>query len=447
MTQNFSRKYEYVEATLTSIGGSVKPITSNILEFAYTESIFAPFVCGNIVFQDSDENLIGTLPIQGGEKVYIKVKDPNEEIVEYNFIIWAIKNRTTKDRVQFYNMKVISEEAVKNESVKIGRQLKGNMSNIATNILTNDLNTTKDVFAESSKFNINIIPGRQSPFAILNRIASKGVSGKVNPSSGGNRSGGSQGAEQIKGTAGYFFYENNRGFYFESIDKTCSSGSPYGGRSIRGNYYYDPNQSDKGSTILSFDFDNEIDIMKKLRLGAYSSIVCYYNMSTGKYEEYIWKLSDTFQNMSKLGTQEKLGKYQEQASESPTRVMSMILDHETWYNDEDATEDGEKTEYPDFVKYYLSQSIGRLSILASQKMFIALPGDATLVVGDKINVYLPNTVPGESRKKQPWDEENSGTYLISKVEHTYSSENAQHISKLELIRDSLGIPSGSSNVK
>lgn len=446
MSNTFSRKFEYVEATLTPIDGSPKTITSNILEFSYTESIFAPFVCGNIVFQDSDENLIGTLPIQGGEKVYIKIKDPNEEIVEYNFILWAIKGRTTKDRVQFYNMKVISEEAIKNESVKIAEQLKGNIETIVQTIL-GKLGTEKSIFAERSKFNINFIPARSSPFAVLNRIASKGVSGKVNTTSSGSRSGGQSGAQQIKGTAGYFFYENKNGFYFESIDKTCSSGSPYGGRPVRGDYYYDPNDGNTGKRILSFSFDNEIDIMKKLRLGAYSSIVCYYNMSTGKYEEYVWKLTDTFENMSKLGTQEKLGKYQIQASEQPTRVMSMILDHETWYNGEEPTEDGENAEYPDFAKYYLSQSIGRLSILASQKMFVSVPGDSTLVVGEKINVYLPNTVPGEERKKKSWDEENSGTYLISKVEHTYGSENAQAITKLELIRDSLGIPSGSSNVK
>lgn len=447
MSAQFSRKFEYVEASLTPIDESPKTITSNVLEFTYTESIFAPFVCGNIVFQDSDENLVGTLPIQGGEKVSIKIKDPNDEIVEYNFILWAIKDRTTKDRVQIYNMKVISEEAVTNESVKITRQLKGNIQTIANNVLKNELKTTKEVYAESSKFNINLVPGRSTPFSVLQRIAAKGVSGKVNTTSGGSRSAAEAGAQQIKGTAGYFFYENKNGYFFESIDKTCSSGGVYGGRPIIGDYYYDPNQSDNGKKILSFGFENEIDIMKKMRLGAYSSMVCYYNMSTGKYEEYQWSLTDTFKNMSKLGTQSKLGKYQEQASKKPTRIMSMVLDHETWYNGEEATEDGENTEYPDFVKYYLSQSIGRLSILASQRMTIGVPGDPMLVVGEKINVYLPNTVPGEERKKKSWDEENSGTYLISKVEHTYSSENAQVITKLELIRDSLGIPSGSSNVK
>lgn len=450
MSNVLSRKFEWVDTTLTTVTGQTIPIRENILEFLYNESIFSPFICGNIVFQDSNKNLIASLPIQGGEKIKLKVRDPNEEEVEYNFVVWAITDRTTKNRIQVYNMKVISEEAIKNESVKIGNPLKGNVETIVNSILQ-ELDSEKPRTIERSKFNISLIPGRVSPFSLLSRIAGKSVSEKANFSSSGSRAESTPGAIQVKGTAGYFFYENRNGYFFESIDKTCDSGSSYGGRPNRGDYYYspnnEPNADNQGIKILSFSFDNEINIMKKLRLGGYSSTTCYYDFCTGEYKEQTWSLTDTFKNMAKLGTQEKLGKYQEEASKSPTRIMSMLLDHETWYNGEEPTTDGDNTEYPDYAAYFSAQAIGRQSILSAQKMYISVPGDCLLTIGEKINVYLPNTIPSEDRKNQPWDEENSGTYLISKVEHLYTCSNAQFVSKLELIRDSLGIPKGSSNVK
>lgn len=446
MSNNLSRKFEWTDTVLTTVDGKTIPIRENILEFVYNESIFSPFICGNITFQDSNDNLIASLPIQGGEKIKLKVRDPNEEEIEYNFVVWAITDRTTKDRIQVYNMKVISEEAITNESKKISRALKGNMEEVVNTILS-ELGSEKPRTIERSKYNINYTPNRISPFSVLNRITAKSISSRANFSSKGTRTSNTPDSIQVKGTAGYFFYEGRNGYFCESIDKTCDSGFSYGGRPVLGEYYYDPNLQDKGKRILSFGFDNEINIMKKLRLGGYSSTTCYYNFSTGEYTEQLWSLTDTFKNMAKLGTQEKLGKYQEEKSKEPTRIMSMVIDHETWYNGEEPTTDGENTEYPDFATYYSAQAIGRQSILAAQKMYISVPGDCLLTVGEKITVYLPNTVPGQDRDKNPWDEENSGTYLISKLEHFFNSSNAQLVTKLELIRDSLGIPDRSSNVK
>ena len=38
--------------------------------------------------------------------------------------------------------------------------------------------------------------------------------------------------------------------------------------------------------------------------------------------------------MAHLGSQEKLGATQEELSINPTRVMTVLVDHETWYNEE-----------------------------------------------------------------------------------------------------------------
>jgi hypothetical protein len=229
-----SRKFEFTDSTLTTISGRVIPIGSNVLEFVYNENIYSPFVCGNIVFQDSTENYIGTLPLQGGEKINLKVKAPNEQQYEYNMVVWSITDRSTKDRIQFYNLKVISEEAILNESVKIVTPLKGNVTDVVKKVLQKELKTKKDITVEKSLFDVSLIPGRMSPFNILQRISSKAVSEKSNISgSSGSRSTKESGTDAIQGTAGYFFYENKNGYFFESIDKTCASASStFGGKFI-----------------------------------------------------------------------------------------------------------------------------------------------------------------------------------------------------------------------
>ena len=47
-------------------------------------------------------------------------------------------------------------------------------------------------------------------------------------------------------------------------------------------------------------------MMQKIRKGVYSSIVCYFNINTGKYEEYVYSLKDTWNDMVHLGSQTKL---------------------------------------------------------------------------------------------------------------------------------------------
>ena len=50
--------------------------------------------------------------------------------------------------------------------------------------------------------------------------------------------------------------------------------------------------ADPRFVISNVEFENEIDLLDKLRHGAYSSVICYYNFSTGSYEEYSYSLDD-----------------------------------------------------------------------------------------------------------------------------------------------------------
>ena len=83
----------------------------------------------------------------------------------------------------------------------------------------------------------------------------------------------------------------------------------------------------------------------------------------------------------------------------------------------------------------------------TQRLTVSLTGQLELVVGDKIEVRVPNQVPDSERDKEQWDPESSGTYLVSKLNHQFDIKNQSVYTVLELIRDSYGIKDKESKVK
>ena len=99
------------------------------------------------------------------------------------------------------------------------------------------------------------------------------------------------------------------------------------------------NQSDGADDrfgIFSSTFTSDADIMNSLRDGKFGTRLVLFNHSTGQYEEYDYSMSNSYDNMAHLGGQDALAKVpasQIDLSKFPSRLMSVFLDHETWYND------------------------------------------------------------------------------------------------------------------
>ena len=63
----------------------------------------------------------------------------------------------------------------------------------------------------------------------------------------------------------------------------------------------------------------------------------------------------------------------------PSRVMSILLDHEAWYSGEDMqTQKRVAMQFPDYAKYYTAQSIGRRYLMDTHKVQIEIAGNSDL---------------------------------------------------------------------
>lgn len=474
------KDFKPVKILITSVidAGKTYDITSLCSAFRYFEDIDMPFVMAELSVIDSGLNLIKTLPIQGGEQITVTMEcssstngtNPSVQEITYDLHVWKVQNRNFTAKIQAYTLLLLPIEAFANEYSRVVRKLTGHPDEIVEKLLKEELETEKKIMVERTKNKVCFFPARKSVVSLIQSLQIRSISEKASQrkidakpatTKSSKNSENSENDAQVSGTAGYFFFQNKNGFTFKSVDLICAVGNQgsFQGSDVIGTYYakpgMDPDNPENYFIISNYKFSDEIDILDKLRRGSYSTKLVFYNASTGDYEEIVYSLNDTFKDMVKLGKQSKLPDFQVKQSEKPTRVMSMVIDHETWHYDENvANPEDEKTpgntEFVDNSKYLIAQGMARRSSLELQKLEISVPGNSELVVGEKIKIYLPNMANESTRIRDPWDKESSGNYLISKLSHNYMmavETGPKFTTSLELIRDTYGMEEEASGVK
>lgn len=427
--------------------------------FAYVESITSPFVAATMSIADS-AGLINDLPIQGGETVKVSVQTSSKESPEeYVMQVWKVGNRLSANNAQSYTLGLISVEALNNECVRLIKKLEGKPEEIIKKILNEDLNSDKKLIdslngiSSPTEFKIKMLPTNRRPFDVISSIAVKSVEKGSSSQPGKSKkkaSGGRNEKQKVSGTAGYFFWESKRGYNFFSVDSLLQENE----QSTWGPYLEKiANQSDGSDdrfAISQATFSSELDILNSMRKGKYSTLMVFFNHSTGQYHEYHYSLEKAYKEMKHLGAQNTPSLIEfgsKSISDYPTRIVSSILDHESWYNDaeiasyEQEDESGKPSEFCDFHKHYAAQSLMRYELLKHQQATIVVPGNSEICAGDKVRIKLVNKVPGAKMKEDPWDKESSGVYLITEVTHTYNSSestNGRFLTTLRLMRDSYG---------
>ncbi|MAD24929.1 MAG: hypothetical protein CMO44_12240 [Verrucomicrobiales bacterium] len=440
----------------------IKKLVAN---FEYIESIVSPFVVAAATIVDS-AGLIGALPIKGGERVVIDVQtNMSESPIRYEMVIWKVANRYARQNKQTYSLGLISPEALQNEVTRVNEPLEGNPEGIIKKVIIDEnyIGSKKDFASEPSLLETKIIPTKQRPFDLITQLAVKSISPKAKFGSN-NTSNKNKSDQQIKGSGGFFFWETRRGYNFFAVDSLCADEkNPL--KSDRLNveaWGAEPDEpyterlgnigdgADERFTIKKSVFESEVDTLASLRVGKYSSLLVFFNHSTGAYEEYVYKIKDSYDNMAHLGGQESLSLIPVQEmelSDHPSRMMSIFMDHETWHNEPGVASPEQKdgaekpTKFADWQKYYMAQSISRYKLLANQKLSVVIPGNAEICAGDRINVRLVSKLPNEEGKGEPYDLESSGQYLIQEVTHSYdplSGSNGVFYTTLRLMRDSYG---------
>ena len=430
---------------LDLVDNSNKPwnLIPGVQAITYFESITDPYVSANIRILDSGESVINK--IVGGEEVHMSVAGPDETEYHYILMVYMVGDRSVSNKIQTYNIGLISAEALTNESMKISKTLKGRPDIIAKEILEDEkiINTEKDFFGTPCQNNTKIHPNGKSPFQVINSLCNGSVSSTNSNVDGNTSSSATNTDKEVGGSAGYVFFENRKGYHFKSIDSLCDTKGQFGGGGKVRSFVDSLNDGINEDSIINVNFESEINLIHALRLGTYSSQLQTYDISSGKFEVYTYNLSKEWDNQSHLGSQTKLNPMQEKLSSHPTRILSTIVDHEKYYTGTD-TADPDDPDYKndnnfwDYSKHHIVQNISRNFMLNTQGLRIDVPGNIDLCVGEIINVILPSSVSEDQKLDEPIDESNSGFYLIHSLSRFFDQRTQEVTTVLKLRRDSFG---------
>ena len=437
--------------------------TDMIASFDFMEKLESPFVSGSLLISDS-KDFLNTFPIEGGEDVLVSMKHTfDENPIDFNLRVYKVGGRVVNGKKQVYTLMLVSAEAIVNESFKVQDPLDGNPESIIIKLLREKIGTSKEIYSEPSRFKIRMIPGNLRVFDIIAKLIKKSVSTKttyksVDPSGNPGKS-----EQQIKGSAGFFFWETNRGYNCFSVDALCDVSekqilaAPRLKSQSWGPYVETianiESTQDSRFNIISFNYSSEVDIMSSLRLGKYSTKMIFFNHSTGAYDEYVYKIKTSYDDMAHLGEQSTVSTVPmtdlDLDKTNPARVMSAILDPETWIDTADVSDpdvkDVEKpTEYADWTKYYAAQSVARYDLLRNQEGTLKIPCNPLICAGDKIDLRFQSKLSDaiQAATKRPYDTESSGIYLVKEVTHTFNFVNSgttgNGFTTMRLFRDSYG---------
>ena len=179
--------------------------TDMIISFDYMESILSPFVSGALLLSDS-KDFINTFPIEGGEEVELAIKHSfNKNAQRYIFRVYKISSRIIDCKKQVYNLLLVSEEALVNESVRVQTQQDGEPSSIIIKMIREELKSSKEVFSEPSRFKVRMIPNNKRPFDLVAQLIKRSVSSKTTYGQSQDATENTTESEQqIKGSAGFF---------------------------------------------------------------------------------------------------------------------------------------------------------------------------------------------------------------------------------------------------
>ena len=397
---------------------------NNLLQLQYIEDIKSASTQIFITITDTAEGSLSK--ISGMEPVYISFDDDKKNTFTNTFIVYDIQGRMIKDGKSKGTLCCCSPDLVNNAATKVSRRFgtgggKQIDKIVGDDILRDLLSTDRGVIVESTKNKFSFISSYWSPFTMIQYLASKAIP--------------AEGKDSQNASAGYAFFENADGYVFQSYDKFANDAAKdkINYRFVAGFETADvrPNSNKEYTDVSSLTVVENGDILMGLNIGSYNSKVMTFDMMDNGYAESDFNIHKYYKSVPKMNGDVTLPKYFEKFKKNsvPTRIMSKVV-HSALYTEGTFTKDLTKV---------LAQSSLREKLFYNKKVEIEFIGSLNHKVGELAEL---TTYKGKDRE---FDAENSGKYVIGRVEREYVSSNSNMVTKLILYTDSAGSVSTTSH--
>ena len=419
-----SNSFKYQDATITkalikSNETDEEVDISGCIECAYVESIYddtirVQYTVANTSGTVDGKTLLEGLPLVGTEDFQLVIEDGSGNSIETNLNVNKVRIIDKDNRKEILSISFISEELIKNENELNAVRIRhnGKISQSVKDILTNNLETEKELFIDETSNNYNFIGNKRKPLYMINWLCKKSIPKK----------------DGKKGeTAGYLFFETSEGFYFKSID------SLFAQEHEKSFGFFGQAETPVGydGNIIKMSMSNRFDAAQKLRSGVYNTKLILFDPFNCKYDEIEEGVNENSDGTTNAGL--KLPVINKKFDKIPTRTTFMLRDTGVLPTG-DVKEQVKKNEEEIFeVSNILNQAIRRYSQFSIGAVEVDIFGDFSLHAGQTVFIDAPTTEQGEDVKK---DQLSSGKYLIHQVKHVIRGGLCQ--TRLGLVRDSVG---------
>ena len=159
-------------------------LADGILELNYIESIMNDTIKVNLSFVDTgasinDKTVIEGLPLVGQEKVVLKFRDNNKNVLgdKPELVLYVNKITPAADKSQksVVGLELVSKEYILNEKIRVTKRMDGKVSDHIRTILTSQdyLKTEKKVDIEDTINNFNFFGNNKKSFYTINWLSKK----------------------------------------------------------------------------------------------------------------------------------------------------------------------------------------------------------------------------------------------------------------------------------
>jgi hypothetical protein len=405
-------------------GGSSFDVRTGAPRIEYRESMIDDTIRIGVAIVDaagSGLSAAEALKLQGGEKVLFKYTDGAGNILDFsdgNSLRLSHKSFETKSfKSSSFIAQIVSKEFLDNKLLKnrVSKRYSGKISKTVESILKDDLKTDKDYFISDTLNTFSDYGLYKEPFEVILELQPLAI-----PNVAG-----------AKGkTAGFFFWQTSKGFYFKSADEIFN-GSPI--KRYIYNFKVDEEiPAGYDDKILDVNVVRVADVEKQLDYGAFGTVT-----ETFDYTNLVFKKDSPLiaENAGKVLAGLDLPDYGEYTTQ-PTNFFTTPKSIGMAYGTGDSI--NQQLEKSKEENINVSETIGQAMQNYRQRLNfmteIKIPGDFSLQAGDIIQCDLPELSSKTTPVRSPKD---SGIYMILELCHYISP--TQTYTGLVLVRDSFGV--------
>lgn len=372
------------------------------------ESILSPVIFAELVVADSI-GLYQSFPIIGEEYVSIKFKTPSsDKAASYLFRVNKITDKqvTENNMMVTYRLQLVSAELMRNATRYVNRSYNGNIHDIISSIIKEDLGTEKPINIDKTSGIEKGTITRMTPFSAIDFLRRRSVSNQFKSSS-------------------FVFFESRDGFFFTTLERLIQQGqkSIDSGHNDK-EFFFDVIRNDSIKSvsirnILAYNQVSFADTITKAAEGGIKNEVNSFDLITGDIKKVTYKDDGraNFKNMDNNGAPTNTSGFIRKHGET-TAVRKIVP----------ISSDLPSTQRPEMVSLLtaftqnVSQNITRVHVY----------GDSEIRIGDVIKCSLPAAMSADNSGLSRLE---TGNYLVAKVRHMIiNTDRPQHTLALELIK-------------